>query len=51
MADDDKRRRFETRSGIPFKAVYEPRTIRGLTQDEAPGEYPFTRGIPPRDVP
>jgi methylmalonyl-CoA mutase N-terminal domain/subunit len=48
MAGDDKRRRFETRSGIPLKSVYgrEANNPDNLGI-EAPGEYPFTRGIHP----
>ena len=34
-------------SGIPVKPVYGPQDIAGLTLEQEPGEYPFTRGIHP----
>jgi methylmalonyl-CoA mutase N-terminal domain/subunit len=37
----DRRERFETSSGIPVERVY------GGTDAEAPGAFPFTRGVQP----
>jgi methylmalonyl-CoA mutase N-terminal domain/subunit len=34
-------------SGISVKPVYGPEDIAGLTLDQEPGQYPFTRGIHP----
>ena len=47
MAEGDKRKRFETLSGLPIKPVYGPGDVPGDVKAEAPGEYPFTRGIHP----
>lgn len=50
MADNERKRRFETSSHIELKAVYRPEDIAHLDPDRDlgdPGAYPFTRGIYP----
>ena len=44
---DEKRKRFETRSGLPMKEVYGPGDVPEDYRGGAPGEFPFTRGIHP----
>jgi methylmalonyl-CoA mutase N-terminal domain/subunit len=44
---EDKRKRFETRSGLPLKEVYGPGDVPEEYRGGAPGEFPFTRGIHP----
>ena len=46
-AEQDKRKRFETHAGLPIKAVYGPGDMPEKIKGEAPGEYPFARGIHP----
>jgi methylmalonyl-CoA mutase, N-terminal domain len=47
---DERKPKFETKSGIPLDRVYGPRSV-DLSNIEktlgGPGEYPFTRGVQP----
>ena len=46
----ERRKDFETLSGLPVQCLYSPADLEGrdyLTQLGFPGEFPFTRGIQP----
>jgi len=47
MGEEEKSRRFETRSGLPLKPVYGPEDVPPGCDPGRPGEYPYTRGIHP----
>ena len=50
LARGERKKTFETPSGLPIKTVYTPADIAELDYERdlgMPGEYPFTRGIRP----
>jgi methylmalonyl-CoA mutase, N-terminal domain len=50
LARGERKKTFETPSGLPIKTVYTPADIAQLDYERdlgMPGEYPFTRGIRP----
>jgi methylmalonyl-CoA mutase N-terminal domain/subunit len=49
-APEERKRAFETLSGLPIERVYTPADLPGWQHAErlgSPGEYPFTRGLYP----
>ena len=53
MAGESQKKDVVLHAGIPVKSVYGPDDLGGFDPSRdlgAPGEYPFTRGIHPRDV-